>query len=135
MLKMLSDWEKEAVVLEVKLMLFASRDAMWTRFKVGLSDVNPVEYRFDSRDGYHGEAFGVMRGLALLGYGYFGSNTLPGDSTYERGRVAWHNLSYWFSELEREVMGEEDGTREKTVANLKKYRVATVDHKKNRTGG
>lgn len=95
--KTLNEKQHAAVECEVKLMLHASRDCMRTRYKAGLSVYNPEQVRFLADDGYYGEAFGIMRGLVALGYGFFGA---------DNGTEA-HNLKAWFSDLGRRVMGEE----------------------------
>jgi len=86
-------------------LLHASRDSL----RIGGVDTSQV--RFDCRDGYAGEAFGVMRGLEMLGYGRFGSvnmNGLEDNSTRYKAKQPEHNLRWWFSNLEDEVLEEEN---------------------------
>lgn len=45
-------------------------------------------YRFNCNNAYYSEAFGIFRGLVILGYGHFGSDNLP--ETKE-------NVKYWFN--------------------------------------
>lgn len=90
----LTEQHIQAIEAEVKMMLHASRDAMRNRGE------DTLKYRFDCRDGYYGEAFGIMRTLAVLGYGRIdGAVNTPEDRT---------NLKWWFGELEREVLKEEN---------------------------
>jgi len=92
----LSQKRIEAVETEVKMLLHASRDCMRNK---GVDTTNTT---FKVDDGYYGEAFGVMRGLAVLGYGYFGSSNLT-DPEY-----MFCNLKWWFAELEAKVLQEEN---------------------------
>jgi hypothetical protein len=93
--KTLSHPEKVRTAEAVKGMLHASRDCMRNQGK------DTARVPFDSHDGYYAEAFGIMRGLAVLHYGYLGSNNLP-DQT-----VPHRNLKWWFNQLEEEVLKEE----------------------------
>lgn len=101
-LKEIPEKLKKIVEGEVKALLHTSRDTMRIR---GEYDTKSV--RFSCRDGYYGEAFGIMRGLNILGYGYFGSSNLPGTSDQEKGTQDHQNLKWWFAELENEVLKEE----------------------------
>lgn len=92
----LTPQKRQAVVDEVKMMLHAHRDCLRNK------GVDTSKVQFDCRDGYYGEAFGVMRGLAVLGYGGFGPDNIPHDTHPE-----W-NLKWWFSELCSEVLAEEN---------------------------
>ena len=53
-----------------------------------------------------GEAFGIMRGLREVGYGYFGTtdkSAVEEDKSY----TPEHNLRWWFHTLQREYLVEE----------------------------
>jgi len=73
---------------EIKLMLRANREMLVRRG-------DATKYRFDARDGYYGEAFGILRALKILGFGKFGAVNVEGT------------LQYWFAQLEDEVIQEE----------------------------
>lgn len=75
---------------EIKSLLHAHRDCLRNRGE----DTSDIQ--FDARDGYYGEAFGVMRGLRLLGFGDWGPANVPG------------NLKSWFSDLCDQVLEEEN---------------------------
>jgi hypothetical protein len=104
---------------EVKALLHAHRDTLRNRR-------DTRETRFDCSDGYYGEAFGIMRGLAIMGYGFFGSVNLDGVADSYDGLASQkeHNLRWWFSQLEEEVLEEEgfytDGRCEYCLENYKK---------------
>lgn len=91
--KILSSDMRSKVAAEVKMMLHASRDCMRNQGK----DTLNVSYNIN--DGYYGEAFGVMRGLSVLEYGDIRGPLNKNDP---------HNLRFWFAELEREVLEEEN---------------------------
>lgn len=102
------------VEAEVRMLLHAARDAQRNR--------DPVEQTclqwIPAWDGYYGEAFGVMRGLEVAGYGYFGSDNLNALHPLELRRhgrrvvntlaFAIHNLKWWFSEIAGAVRQEEN---------------------------
>jgi hypothetical protein len=90
----LNEQEIQAVEAEVKMMLHASRDAMRNRGE------DTRKYRFDCRDGYYGEAFGMMRLLATLNFGRLDQATNTPETR--------ENLKWWFSELEKQVLEEEN---------------------------
>lgn len=92
--KILKPDERQRVVQEIKMLLHASRDCARTIFSV---DTN--KQRFDVTDGYYGEAFGILRGLSLLGYGSFGAVNTPEEES---------NFSWWMHKLEDEVLVEEN---------------------------
>lgn len=126
--KTLPTKKRSAIVFEVKLMLAAHRDCLWTQWN-GFSHpkaVDPTKFQIVCNDGYYGEAFGVMRALVVLGYGYFGSDNL--DATREgRSDVPEHNIKWWFDTIQKEYLQEEgyyDGTcsAEKCQELLQKYR-------------
>jgi hypothetical protein len=99
---------KKKVEAEVKMLLHASRDCLrnqgWDTTKI----------TFKVQDGYYGEAFGVMRGLTILGYGYFGPDNLDGIKHNRGGQQPEHNFKWWFSQLTDAVLDEEnyDGSNE-----------------------
>jgi len=84
----------QAIEAEVKMMLHASRDTMRNR------GADTTKYRFDCRCGFYGEAFGILRGLAALGFG-----RLDQANNRPEGR---ENLKWWMSELEDQVLKEEN---------------------------
>lgn len=91
----LPERERDRIEATIKMLLHASRDAMRNR------NMDTTKISFDATDGYYGEAFGVMRGLEALGYGYFGSDNVP-------DREQPHsNLKHWFHELTQTVLLEE----------------------------
>lgn len=90
---------------EVKAMLHCHRDTLRNTGK------NTLKVTFDVREGFQGEAFGIMRGLNILGYGFFGSDNL--DATHDGHPQPYTNLKWWFSKLEHEVL-EEEGYYDKT---------------------
>jgi hypothetical protein len=69
--------------------------------------VDASRVRFDCRSGYYGEAFGIFRALEIQGYGYFGPTNIDGEK--DRGTSQpEQNFRWWFSELEDEVLEEEN---------------------------
>jgi hypothetical protein len=93
----LSDAQILKIESEVKMMLHAARDCMRNQGKYDTKEVT-----FDVTDGYYGEAFGVMRGLQVLGYGEFQSSNIPHPISRR-----W-NLRWWFAQLEQAVLDEEN---------------------------
>lgn len=96
----LTDEQHDEIVTEVAMMLHASRDCLRNR-KVDTSVVP-----FDARDGYYGEAFGIMRGLVVLGYGYFGPDCDGKDEIIHPLRGI--NVKKWFRQICDEVLREEN---------------------------
>jgi len=92
----------EAVEAEVKMLLHGSRDCLRNRG----DDTTKISFRVT--DGYYAEAFGVMRGLALAGYGYMGGSTYDGIADCKHGRQQQHNLRWWFDKLVDKVLEEEN---------------------------
>ena len=105
--KVLHPWQREKVEKEVKMMLHAHRDCLRNR------GIDTTSTSYDVRDGYYGEAFGVMRGLQALGYG-----TLRGAVNVDEP----NNLRFWFDKLAQEVLEEENynGSNECNIC-LEKY--------------
>jgi hypothetical protein len=107
-LKKIDSTLKDTVEGEIKAILHACRDCLRNQGRLDTSKVS-----FSANDGYYGEAFGIMRGLQILGYGYFGSSNLSAEveakSQYRMGNVTSpeQNLKWWFSNLEQEVLEEE----------------------------
>jgi hypothetical protein len=77
---------------EIRMLLHASRDAMRNRHE------NTRKVPFHSSDGYYAEAFGVMRGLQIAGYGYLGTSSQTDDI---------RNLRAWFHRIEQSVLEDE----------------------------
>lgn len=90
-MKKLTDSIAKKASNEIIMLLLASRDCY----------INQERYvdKFDARDSYYSEAFGVLRGLRILGFGYFGTNNLPAERD---------NLKWWFGELQEEALGIEE---------------------------
>lgn len=84
----LSPAKKEAIAVEVKRMLKACRQSMQLQGK----DIETET--FDIRHADYGEAYGILRALAVLGYGEFGAVFVPGT------------LNHWLHDLEEEVLKE-----------------------------
>lgn len=126
--KKLSAKNQTAISNEVKLMFAAHRDCLWTRWQECSHSqaVDPAKCQSVCNEGYYGEAFGVIRGLVALDYGYFGSDTQ--DAVQEcRSEIPNHNLKWWFNRLCREYLDEEgffdqSCTAEKCKELLDKYR-------------
>lgn len=79
---------------EVKMMLHAHRDGMRSRGE------DSMKQRFDCREGFYGEAFGIMRCLAVLGHGRINQAVNTPENKA--------NLRWWLGELERQVLKEEN---------------------------
>jgi hypothetical protein len=92
----LSPTSEAAVEAEVKMLLHAHRDCLRNRGD------NTARITFNCTEGYYGEAFGVLRGLKVLGFGEFGSVNMP------HPLFAKWNLKWWFTQLEQEVLEEEN---------------------------
>lgn len=88
-MKNLPDNLKRALEAEIKMMLHAHRDCLRNQ------KVDTLRIQFDCRDGYYGEAFGILRALVVMGYGKFGA--VNRNDT----------LNYWFANLQKEVLKEE----------------------------
>lgn len=111
----------------IKLLVLESRETLWWRFAADPTASDPSKIRLDVNNPYYAEAFGILRGLQLLGYGYFGSCNDDGLQENRGGRVPEHNLKWWMGRLEDEVLAEDgfdDGTASEswTQIVLKKYR-------------
>lgn len=109
-LKLIPKKLQEDIEAEVKMMLHASRDCLRNK------GVDSLKIRFEAFDGHFGEAFGIMRTLVILGYGYFGSSNLTGieeASNHFHSHVVTNvtqdiqNLRWWFCKLEQDVIEEE----------------------------
>lgn len=93
--------QKQKVTAEIKMLLHASRDCLRNL------GINTTITRFDCRDGYYGEAFGMMRTLQVLGYGYLGPVNL--DGVQDKGCLEpEHNLNWWMAQLADKVLEEEE---------------------------
>jgi len=118
--KVLTKEKKRKIVAEVKMMLHAHRDTLRNMYKwdkkMGKKSYDPKEVSFRCNEGFHGEAFGIMRGLEVLGYGYFGPcNRHALEMPYwdksagdKKVTVPEHNLKWWFTKLESAVLEEEN---------------------------
>ena len=124
--KRLTPKQKDSVESEVKLMLAAHRDFLWGRHLGGDKKINPTEVEVAVNEGYYGEAFGVMRGVNAMGFGYFGSDNLDAFEE-ERSNSPHDNLKWWFRQIVNQYLVEEgyyDQTCSPERANtlLKRYR-------------
>lgn len=122
----------QSIESNVKLMLAAHRDCLWNRHTSPVMDPidrptrpDPLKVSYDCWDGYYGEAFGIMRGLEVLGFGFLGCDNLNAVQLNKSDEPR-HNLKWWFARLKNEILEEEgfrDGTatKEKAYAMLEKY--------------
>jgi len=85
------------VETEVKMLLHASRDCLRNRG----DDTTKITFRV--QDGYYAEAFGVMRGLSIAGYGY-----MTGGKHSRFRRQPEHALRKWFDRLTEQVLEDEN---------------------------
>lgn len=127
---------------EVFMMFAAHRDTLWNRwqFRMEMQEIclkvnpmtedlphrdHPNSIRLDANDGFYGEVFGIMRGLAVAGYGYLGSDTQ--DAVQEgKGTVPEQNFKWWLHELVNRILEETNypnSTKEGTYEVLKKYKM------------
>lgn len=122
----------QAVEANVKLMLAAHRDCLWNRHTSPVDPIDrptrpdPLKVSYDCGDGYYGEAFGIMRGLEVLGFGFLDCVNLDAVQL-GKSDEPHHNLNWWFARLQNEILEEEgfrDGTatKDKAFAMLEKYR-------------
>lgn len=104
----LTDDQWVEVAREVKFLLHSSRDTLRNRYMSFLRDAgtplqtlapDPRVVHFDCTEGYYGEAFGVLRGLAILGYG-----TISDACNMPEER---RNFNWWLNKLKDEVLAEE----------------------------
>lgn len=93
--KKLSPTQELNVEHEIRMLLHAGRDCMRNQKR------DTTLITFDVNNPYYGEAFGIMRALALLGYGKLDSATRP-DPDYEK----W-NLRWWLDQIQQAVLREE----------------------------
>lgn len=89
--KILEPFQKQKIINEIKLMLFAARDFLKNRNEL---DKYPNCFPIYDAGGYYGEAFGIIRCLVNLGYGEMGPDNGNG-------------LKGWFNSLQKEVLSEE----------------------------
>jgi len=99
-MKTLSKKDMASIKKEVKSLLHASRDCLRNR------RVDTDIHAWHVNDSYYGEAFGVMRGLEALGYGYFGPGNVDGVAD-KKTKIHEQNLTWWFDQLGNEVLKEE----------------------------
>lgn len=99
-LKVLAKEDKRAIEVEIKMLLHASRDCLRNQ------RINTQSITFSCRDAYYGEAFGIMRALRVMNYGYFGSSNLNAVEE-NRSDIDVHNLKWWMNQLEKEVLRED----------------------------
>ena len=113
------------IINEVKMMFFAHRDCLFNKFKHAPSvNFDPRDVPKDIMDGYYGEMFGIMRGVELLGYGYFGSSNLDAEQEGKSDDPC-HNLRWWLGYLIDECLREEDwqkSSKENCMRLLEHYR-------------
>lgn len=97
----LSEKLRREIGAEIKMMLHCSRDTLRNQ------GVDTTKVPWDVTEGFYGEAFGVMRGLEVLNYGYFGPDNLSATEDDASDPEPRHNLKWWFSQLSNEVLQEE----------------------------
>ncbi|TAL45548.1 MAG: hypothetical protein EPN91_01955, partial [Salinibacterium sp.] len=90
--KRLSILQQDRIESEVSMLLHAHRDCLRNRH------IDTTVTSYDCRDGWYGEAFGVLRGVAVLGYGEFGSDNVPNSI-----HSIW-NLKWWFAQIKDRVL-------------------------------
>ena len=119
---------KTAVQIQIKLMMAAHRDSLWNQWETCSHPraVDPTKIQLICNEGYYGEAFGIVRALAALGFGYFGSDT---QNALEESKsdMPETNLKWFFNKTVREYLDEEgffdkSCTAEKCRNLLSKYR-------------
>jgi hypothetical protein len=127
----LTDDQWVEVAREVKFLLHASRDSLRNRymgfqrdeaeFREGRAgppkaESDPRVVRFSCVESHYCEAYGVLRGLAVLGYG-----TVSGAVNLPEER---RNFRWWLKKLEDEVLAEEgfggDGVCEDCMGRYRK---------------
>src|SRR5579863_8418339 len=81
--------EKAKVASEIKMLLHAHRDCLRNLAR------DTKQITFDVRDGYYGEAFGILRALVMFGYMEYGGVNTGGTA------------QGWMAELQQEVLEEE----------------------------
>jgi hypothetical protein len=91
-MKTLPSKDKEAINNEVKMMLLAHLDKLINQNHIPAERSQII---FDPRCGYVGEAFGIMRGLVSLRYGYYGVNSGGEESMY--------NVKWWYDQMIEEL--------------------------------
>jgi hypothetical protein len=129
--KRIPDKYKNAIRNEVKLMVAAHRDSLWNRWETCATPqaVDPTKFTVACNEGYYGEAFGVIRALVVLGYGYFGPDNLDAVKD-NRSDIPEHNLKWFFQQIVQEYLDEEgfydkSCSAEKCHQLLDKYRNKT----------
>lgn len=96
----MSEKLRNAVADECKMLLHAHRDTLRNQ------GVDTTKLTWKISEGYYCEAFGIMRGLAILNFGYFGPDNL--DAVRDgKSTVREHNLKWWFAHLCDIVLQEE----------------------------
>lgn len=126
--KSIPDKTRFRVICEVKMMLASHRDCLWSRWETAASPqtFDPSKVSIVTNDGYYGEAFGIMRGLAAMGAGFMGPDTMDAVEL-SRSDTPEHNLKWWFRKIQNEYLDEE-GFFDKTCSPqkchtlLEKYR-------------
>lgn len=127
-LRKMPDWLLRQVAGTVKALLHAAWDAMRNRGE------DARNLYIGPTDPYYCEAFGVMRAMHLMGYGYFGSSNLSGLEERNAGVQPEQNLSWWFDQLQYEVR-EEEGFEDRSYRCeycLERYKKDTLSMIENR---
>ena len=81
----------------VKSLLHASRDCYQNQ--------NREVFRFDSRDGYYSEAFGILRCLTIIPIRPYTSSIAYHIGADNTPHLA--NIKYWFNQLQNDVLAFE----------------------------
>jgi hypothetical protein len=97
-MKKISKKLKKKIEEAVKHMLHCHRDTLRNQ---GVS----LRWRWKVTEGFYGEAFGILRGLEVLGYGRFESCNM--DGTHHGFDQPEQNLRWWFCQIEEDVLKEE----------------------------
>jgi hypothetical protein len=107
----------DRIEAEVKAVLHDSRDALRNRRE------DTTKLPWNANDSWYAEAFGVMRGLALLHYGYTGGPVNLDGLRHGKGATQpQQNLKWWFEQLTDEVLAEEGfGKDNKCAYCLKRF--------------
>ena len=96
----MDNYAKKKIENTIRILLHSCRNVM--RIRV----VDTTEISYDMRNESYCEAFGIMKGVKALGYGYFGSSNLDGSQEFRRLKPE-HNLKWWFEKIATSVLEEE----------------------------
>jgi hypothetical protein len=103
--KTLKPEDIQRIEATVVMLLLSERDCYYTWLATGKLDKMPKSYICGAGGGgYYAEAYGIIRGLSLMGYCSMEAVNTPENIT---------NGSWWFQELKKTAMekDKEQGTR------------------------